>query len=325
MDTSFEESFKYMLINFFYCVEHYGYNHIYFFTGKFIDISSLLTIKNLSSSMNISNLNILHYFEIDFRNQFLVNNNLFSIEYENAFLMYGINTKIESAVLNIKIRKLALASNTNKFFFIGSHIEVNYPLIHVGLTMLSLIDLYHGKHYICYYVMNYKAFNFIHGPSSFMDEYSLFMPLHLSSQLKKVIQYSYNNLFSNDVSIYDLNACSRSDALLIDCIYSEPKYIYLFNSDVVSYISNAIDSFVIYQSHNFDDVVCYANVILPIGTHLDKKGYYLNYQGDTCYSGFVLNSSELLKHTDIHIFFAFHKYVLQNNISIINYKKNSST
>ena len=321
-DCSFGDIYKYILLNFYYCVKHFGYNNVYFFTGKFLDISSLLCIKNLTFSMNVSKFNIYNYFEIDFKNQYLVDNDLFKVEYENTFLLCGINTKIESAVLNIRIRKLALASDTNKFFYLGNHIEVNYPLTHVGLTMLELLDIYHGKHNICYYIVNFNTFNFMHGPDSYFDEYSYYISLHLSTKINKRIRYSYNNLFSRETSIYEYNACSRSDASLIDIEYSEPKFIYFINSDTVSYIKKNIGVFSIYQSHHFDDISCYANVLLPTGTHLDKKGYYINSEGNILYSGPVLISTEILKYTDVQLFYTFYRYLKSNKVVFSGYEYN---
>lgn len=314
-ETSWEETFQFMLLNYYYCITNFNIKNIFFYTGKFFDIVSLLVLKNLCFAMNISNLNVQSYFEVDFRDQYLVTNHLLNIEFETVFIIYGINTKIESSILNIKLRKLSLSSNTNKFFYLGNHIEFNYSTIHIGLTMIELLNIYYGRHFSCFFIINYNVTHFLNGPDSFMKDNSIYcMALTLSGKLKKEIFYSYNNLFSGDASILEYNAFARLDSLLIDSYWFIPKFIYLFNTDIFKSLKEYNNVFIIYQGHHVDEIACQASVVLPIGTYLHKSGYYLNYQGDLLYTINILNSSDERVQTDIDIFFAFFKYLKKQKL-----------
>ena len=70
------------------------------------------------------------------------------IENSDLILLIGTNPRIESAMLNVKIRK--------QFFnkeilvgFIGVFSNFIYPVQHLGTTTKTLFQLAEGRHFFC--------------------------------------------------------------------------------------------------------------------------------------------------------------------------------
>lgn len=88
------------------------YNNFIIKTGYFTDLEHIMSLKKISFDINkwVSVLiNHDEYFNIDFKNNYLLSNNTlnFSKESKKIFIFYNINLKTYNPVLNIKINKLA--------------------------------------------------------------------------------------------------------------------------------------------------------------------------------------------------------------------------
>lgn len=323
IDCSWENAYEYITINLFYSKAKWLYN-IYFFTGSFIDIGSLLLFKYFTYSLGILNLNINIYYDIDFRNQFLISSDLYSIQYNNVFILYGLNTKIENSILNIKLRQLSLYSDSNLFFYIGNHIKVNYNIIHIGFSILSIIDIYYGKHYICYFVHTSEVVNFLTGKDSFFEDLScLFITLKLNFWLKKNILFHFNNLFTGDINVFEYNITSMHETKLIDIYMFVPKFIYLLGVDLYTSFFNNNNFFVLYQGHHVDTGALIANVILPSTIYIETKGFYLNCEGSMHFIANILDIPCNVLFDD-YIIYSLWKYIyLNSSLIILNENSNS--
>jgi hypothetical protein len=120
-----------------------------FIVGDLISILSQILFKFFSRFLGFFNLNIQLDKDIDQKQYYLMNDSLNNIETYNIFLLCNINTKIESSIINIKLKKIKNNNNLIKMFYIGTNIILNYEFIHLGFTCELLLQIYFGQHYIC--------------------------------------------------------------------------------------------------------------------------------------------------------------------------------
>ena len=191
---------------------NYNYNYFFIYTGHLIDLFTLYSLKTFSSLIGINNININLNLNIDLRKYFIFNNNFKSFELNNVFLILGTNPKIDSPILNIKIRHIKFKFNKKiKICYIGSKILLNYSLNHIGISSNTLVKLLYGKIYYTKIIKN--IYNtvclFSIGFNLFLNNIITMTLDNLSFLLKKnSFLYNHLTLFSSDISIYELGITS---------------------------------------------------------------------------------------------------------------------
>ena len=305
--VSWQKVYQFFIINYLFCKKKKWSKHIYIFTGNFLDIKTLLYVKLLSNIFQIQNLNIHLAIEFDFRNQFLINTDFINVENSNVFVLFGLNTKIENAIFNIKLKKISTQSDINNFFYIGNNIDSNLKIKHISLNVLKLIYIYYGKHFICNYIINGSNTHFINGNNDFADEQSnIQLTLNLTKNLKKNILFHYNNLYSSLITCFEYNIYPNIESLFWDIPIYWPKFCYLlnYNIDLVenkNIIANK-NCFLVYQGHNFDPILSISNIIMPTTTYIEKNGHYINFEGNLLYATTSLSNNTYCLNDDIIIY-----------------------
>jgi NADH-quinone oxidoreductase chain G len=86
----------------------------------------------------------------DLENNLLINtvNNVSKLNLSNLILFIGLNTRLESATLNIKLKQRYAKGNI-KFFTINSLIDLTYPTINLGSNLNVLKQIVEGTHFFC--------------------------------------------------------------------------------------------------------------------------------------------------------------------------------
>jgi hypothetical protein len=256
-------------------------NHFYAFTGKFMDIKSLILFKYFSKALQIDNLNIHMVLENDLYQSYLLNlNSTIITEDKKVFVVYGINTKLENSIYNLKLRKLQIATNS-LIYYIGNKIDINYKVIHIGLTLSNLLETYYGSTEICYDIVNSTNTYFLAGKGSFTDEYNnVHLVKKLDLNLIPNIEFLYNNLFSGDISILDLNIKSKIYCNIEDKDLEIPKFIYFLGFENFQTLElNYNNLFIIYHGHHFNMLSNRANVLIPSPTFIEKNGFFMDCYG----------------------------------------------
>jgi len=76
--------------------------------GQFNDVESILAFRDLLHRLNCENIDVRRnaaHLKADFRNQYLMNSKIIGIDETDLLLLIGCNPRVESPVLNARIRK----------------------------------------------------------------------------------------------------------------------------------------------------------------------------------------------------------------------------
>lgn len=124
-------------------------------TGIFSDSKSILSLKSFLNYLGSSNIEATHSTfnaaTVDFRKNYLLNIAESSWDKIRILILIGIDLRIESPLLFIKVNKHR--KNITVFYF-GSSLKVDKFVQHVGLGLSSLCSFFEGKHYLSNYVFN---------------------------------------------------------------------------------------------------------------------------------------------------------------------------
>ena len=292
--TSYEKIFIYLKKNINLIVFNKLYDSCIFVVGDLINILSQILFKYFSRFLGFFNLNIFLSKNIDQKQYYLMNDSLNNIEIYNIFLLCNVNTKIESSILNIKLKKIKNNNNSIKIFYIGTNIMLNYDLIHLGFTCELFLNIYFGQHYICKNIWKLKKICCI-GNNSFFTNDNIFnlMFITLLKKLNLFFSYNYISLFSSELNTYDLGLQSSLKIQINNnwFRYSTPKIIYLLGVDYINQLNfKKNKSLIIYQGHHADSGLFLSDIILPSSTFIETEGHYINCEGLLKYAPKILDT-----------------------------------
>ena len=112
-------------------------NNIESFCGSFIDLESGITLKHFFNNFGCSNIWFLNDFasNFDFRFFFELNDTLVNIENKNNILFVGTNLRLESPLINARIRKSYLNNSSFNAYSFGLSINyLTYPVLNIGIA-----------------------------------------------------------------------------------------------------------------------------------------------------------------------------------------------
>lgn len=253
------------------------------FTGNLVDLFTLNILKTISSAFGINNININLNLNIDLRKYFIFNNNIKTFELNNVFLILGSNPKIDSPILNMKIRQIKYKFHKKiNICYIGSKLLINYSLIHLGININSFINILYGKSFFCNIIK--KIYNIIClfsiGFNFFFNNFLSISLDMLSFFLKKQnFIYSYITLFSSDVSIYELGIISYYYTKSIFINNVNAKLYYFLGVDYNNMYLNNNYKYNIYHGHHGNIGVLNSNIILPSNNYIENTCFFLNCEG----------------------------------------------
>jgi hypothetical protein len=217
------------------------------------------------------------------------------------------------------LRKLSLQSDVHIYYYIGHFIDINIAYIHLGLEMNNLLDIYYGRHFLCFFINETVNIHFFSGFESIFEEtYTMSISLNLRLYLGYSIYFHQSNLFSGDLLIEHLNITTDYASQFIDSIYYLPKFIYLLGYELDhSLLSISTNYFCVYQGHHADIGVINSNLLLPSMTYLEKKGFYMDCFGCIEYSAAILVSVTNY-YNDITIIYSLLKYTLKKPFELVS-------
>ena len=153
---SWKQMFKEILLIF------YFKNH---FLKHFLEIPILTIVINHSVSTELLNFLLLlekkyEFIKVkqinnnntskDLNTHLLINsaNNISKLNSSNLILLIGLNTRLESSTLNIKLRQRFLKGNC-KIFTINSLVDLTFPTTNLGSNINILKNIVEGTHFFC--------------------------------------------------------------------------------------------------------------------------------------------------------------------------------
>jgi NADH dehydrogenase/NADH:ubiquinone oxidoreductase subunit G len=115
------------------------------FIGDFLDLESLYLIKkffHLSGSNYFIGLNSNRN---DLSTLYSLNISMGDLEKTDLCLLVDLNLRVQSPILNSKVRRLVLKTNL-PVYLVGYHSNFNYYVKHVSNSSSVLLSIFEGSH-----------------------------------------------------------------------------------------------------------------------------------------------------------------------------------
>ena len=282
-------------------------NFISFYTGNLLDVHTLHLLKTACLHFGFTSLNLNLNLNLDLKQNFLFNTNISNFEFHNLFFILGSNPKIDSPILNMKIKNLSFKYNKKKLIgYIGSRILINYSLKHIGIGSKSFLYLMRGKSFFCKIITKFHNILCIlahNSTSSFFYSFNT-----LSHQLKK--QYfilNYLSLFSSDVNVLSLGLSSYYYSKSNYIVNNDKSFTYLLGVDFKN-MSLVKNTYVVYQGHHGDIGGLSADVLLPSNLFIENTSFYYNCEGRLFMSNIISNKINKIRN-DCNILYNFFIFI----------------
>lgn len=254
-------------------------------------ITSRYLLKKIGFVLYNTDVNIndfyLYYLNLNFNKE---------INDKDFFFFLGFNLRLESPILNIKLRKKLIKDNA-LFCSIGSMFNDNLNSVSLGLNINNFILFLKGKLKFnkIFLKLNKKKDNFVYLIGNSLQKridiyniYKITKLLNNSIIIKKtifsilfedikllkiknflnIIYLNLSNLLYNELNVNEsLNKVNN---------ITENDILYLVGNN---YINSYKAKFIIFQGHHVDISKIKLDIILPSTTFLEKSSNYLNIEG----------------------------------------------
>lgn len=304
------------------------------FSGILADLDSVIFMK---SFFNVFGANVFFAdfidVNVDFRNNYLLNMSLSNLDKNDNFIFFCLNTRLESPILNSRLRKLSLLNDNLKFYGFGINSSyLNLPIKLYGNSLKKLIDILNFKSELVNDLLfnnyNYSIFNlnnikkegylFFFGLSFFqyyngsilLDLFKIWIDKNFS------INYAVVFPFVGYLSHFEINGSDNN------FIINKKNFIYLNNVDEKNFFKTYSNSenYIVYHGSFFSDGAEHADLIIPLHSVFENNYKYINMEGKLKRSLTVLNYNS--NSISVEDFFKFltiiRKNYIKHNYSNIN-------
>jgi NADH-quinone oxidoreductase subunit G len=269
--------------------------------GPFVDIITTLSLKNFFNLIGISSIISFIKFKwiYDFKFYFLLNNILESIEILSFFLFINCDLRLESPLLNVRIKKNYNMNRNNELFFYSyglSLVNMNYPIKNLGNSIIKFLIFLKGKNRIfsnyffksffsLSYIkgLNIKLYNkpiFFLGQSILNREDSISFLFSFICFFKNKFNWSIFNLIINNLGLLSYNT------IIYNNINIKKKKIFnglLYNisNDILPFFFLDKFAFIIYQGFIKSNANLFfkADIILPSTAPYEMDNLFINLEG----------------------------------------------
>lgn len=335
-----------------------NYDIVMAFTGPFFDIKSSYYLKSFFNNIGCCNYNYQsnYKFSFDFRFSYLLTIPIIELEYIQIAFFFNINMRLESPILNLKLRKSYL-KNKKKFLAIslGTFSDyLTFPIINLGNSLFSFISLFEGKNLFWrflflnninklpfqlynlnqkFYFITFLGENLIsrYDGEFFFKNMMFFTKKILQRHWEKELLYSVNVISNNlgRISAFELgllpgineNNFNKNHDFFLE---KKNKFLYLCGIDNFNFFNtlNIKNSFIVYQGNfsGWDFFYKNINLVLPSKLYIEQDSFFFNIEGNFIKSPKILNIASKLALPDYLIFkglFFFKNLKFKNNFSII--------
>ena len=251
--------------------------------GDLADCEAMYALKELMKSIGSSNLECRQDGSVvgeGARSGYLFNSTVAGIDEADAILIVGSNPRLESPVLNARIRKRYLASGL-PVGVIGPEHDLTYRHQNFGNSPDILAEVLAGSHEFSQVLKDAERPMIIVGMGALTRSDSNAV---LATARKIADQYG---MISEDWNGFNVlhTAASRVGALDLGFLPGEGGFdlggmdvVYLLGADEFD-MAMLGDAFVIYQGHHGDAGAHRADVILPGAAYTEKNATYVNMEG----------------------------------------------
>lgn len=219
---SWVQAFYYFLLKVWFSSFFYKSSNLIFLNSLFVDYELIVTSKVLMKKLGFLsfdkkiNININDYY------LYYLNPNFFEqLNNKKIFLFLGYNLRLESPILNIKLRKKSMKENV-LYLTIGSNFNDNLNSVMLGLNINILIKYFQGKLKICNLILknvkkikneivdlsnlfNFNMFLLGNNILNRIDNKSIFKLIEKYNHKNILLNNGYNNNNKNYLSFFFIN------------------------------------------------------------------------------------------------------------------------
>jgi NADH dehydrogenase (ubiquinone) Fe-S protein 1 len=246
--------------------------------GEFLDLETLYLIRkffylNGSNYFVNSNSNC-----VDSSVAYSLNISMGDLEKTDFCLLVDLNLRVQSPILNSKIRRLVVKSNL-PVYLIGYHSNFNYYTKHVSNSSSALLNILEGSHWLSAKMSK----NFSMHPLVLVGEdtsktkafFSLLPVLFRHTNLIRAGWTGFGVLPTNS-SFFSIQEVGFSGNHVQNSSLIDYPIEWLYNYDTVL---NSKASLRIYQGHHGDVSAVSSNIVLPSTSFIEKSSLYSNVLG----------------------------------------------
>ena len=261
-------------------------------SGDLVDVETLFALKLLFKKLNCPNIDCRQdgaYLTPNNRPSYIFNSSIAGIDKTDAILIVGSNPKIESAVLNARIRKNFLERKI-PIALIGNKVGLNYDYKFLGDNPNVLSDLLLGKNNFFKILKKAKKPMIILGMGALRRKDSESI-LNLSFELANetgmflndwngfnVLNVAASRVGGMDIGFLPGKGGKNTKKIINECHKGKIKLLWMLGADEID-VSKIKNSFIVYQGHHGDNSAKIADVILPGAAYTEKNGIYVNCEG----------------------------------------------
>lgn len=278
-EISWEKAFNIFLLNIYKDIYNLDdkFNIIF---GKDSDLETIITLKYVFNKLNCFNLfSDASYCSNSSDIFYKLNSQIKNIQNNDLCILVNCNTRFESSMLNLHLRKAVRAGNLDVAYF-GSTMDLTFEAKHLGLNNNSFFDLLKGKHLYSKNLKKAKNVSFFISSNAFSNKELLFIHSIVSKYLKNSnITINILNIDASSVNLRELGIKSIDDfPLKKNKIGMSNLYINTnLNNKQIKKLFNK--NFSIYCGSHGIKETSKVNLVLPGKAFTEKKVSYLNAEG----------------------------------------------
>ena len=260
------------------------------FLGDLTNMETMFSAKEffyiLLNSKHLESRSEETFTDISNRENYIFNSSINGIEESDFILLIGTNPRLESTILNSRIRKGYLNSKM-KIFSFGDVGDLTYPYEVLENSTNNFNNFLNNKVLSSEFAKS-KTPMLIFGKSFFKLKSSKYL-FHKTKKFinENIKNYQKNwnplNIISRDASTvggFDLNLISSEDGYnntLQNLNNNKFQIVFLFGQDNLKF--NKKNEFIIYIGSHGDRGAEIADIILPSPAYTEQDGYYTNLEG----------------------------------------------
>ncbi len=269
-------------------VEATSGNKIAAIAGDQADCESMYALKKLMESLGSANIDCRQdgaTIGAGSRAGYLFNSTIAGIEDADAILIVGANPRLESPVLNARIRKRFLQGNVS-IGVIGEETDLTYRYDYLGAGPDTLADIASGSNGFAQILNNASNPMIIIGSGVLTrdDAATVLGTARKLAEATGMIADGWNGFnvlhtAASRVGGLDLGFVPGEGGVgTADILSGGMDVVYLLGADEID-MNGLGDAFVIYQGHHGDAGAHRADVILPGAAYTEKNATYVNLEG----------------------------------------------
>ena len=221
------------------------------------------------------------------RINYIFNSTIKGIESSDLIILVGTNPRLESTILNARIRK-AYVKNKIDIYSIGDAGDLTYPYKIIGSNTSIVKDVFSGSHEISEKIKLSKKPMIIIGESALHGESGKYIFETIKNFLSinnfitdnwnalNIINQHASRVGAIDLGVYSIN--EKENFTFFDKLDNDEfKFIYLLGADSINFEKK--DKFVVYQGSHGDKGADIADIILPGAAYTEKNGLFVNLEG----------------------------------------------